>query len=340
MTSVKPGSAPAVGSKWAQPRGAAAASSGTIARPAEECAWCGHRFCGDDEPRLGRVRCGHCGVATTSPWPSDEQLATAFAVPYLPKSGRLSRIRGALRRHIRLAMVDHLRWMLPRGPVVDVGAGDGTLVRAFRQRGRTAVGINPYASGSDPQVRVAEFEDMTGSWSGVIFWHSLAQLRRPAQALRHAAGLLVPGGVLVVAVPNAASLQARLFGDRWLALDLPRHLVHLTPAALVAQIEDVGLRVERVSYVRGGRLLFGWLHGIVGWLPGHPDLRMSIRRGEARQTVPGLAFRLYALVAAVVALPLALIGTGIEVATRSSGTVYVEARRGRPKRPAGTQRPR
>jgi SAM-dependent methyltransferase len=277
-------------------------------------------------------------VATTSPSPSDEQLAAACAVSSRPSAGLFSRIRDAVLRRTRLALVDHLRWMLPRGPVLDVGAGDGTLVRAFRQRGRTAIGVNPYASGSDPQVRAVEFADMTGSWSGVIFWHSLEHLRQPVQALRHAAALLVPGGVLLVAVPNATSLQARLFGDRWLALDRSRHLVHLTPAALLAQIEDLGFRIERVSYLRGGRLLSGWLHGIVGWLPGHPDLAGGIGRGEARPTARSLAFRLYAVVAAVAVLPLALIGTAIEVATRSSGTVYVEARRGRPRRPAGTAR--
>jgi SAM-dependent methyltransferase len=176
-------------------------------------------------------------------------------------------------------------------------------------------------------VRAVEFEDMTGAWSAVVFWHSLEHLRRPVRALRHAASLVVPGGVLVVAVPNAASLQARLFGNRWIALDLPRHLVHISPQALLSQVEALGFRVERVSYLRGGQVLFGWLHGIVGLLPGHPDLYDTIRRNEARQAVQGPAFRLYALAAAVAALPLALAGTVIEVATRSGGTIYVEARR-------------
>jgi hypothetical protein len=161
----------------------------------------------------------------------------------------------------------------------------------------------------------------------VIFWHSLEHLRRPVQALRHAAALVVPGGVLVVAVPNAASLQARLFGDRWLALDLPRHLVHISPPALLTQVQDLGFQVERVSYLRGGQVLFGWLHGIVALLPGHPDLYDAIRRGQARQAPQRPAFRLYALTAAIAALPLALAGTLAEVATRTGGTVYLEARR-------------
>jgi len=299
----------------------------TAAPAAGECAWCGRRFGGDDEHRAGRIRCARCGVATTSPWPSDEQLAKAYAVWYRPSAGRFSGVGDAVLKRTRSALASRLHRVLPEGPVLDVGAGDGTLVEAFRRHGREAVGVDPYASGASPHVRAVEFEEMTGGWSAVIFWHSLEHLRRPVRALRHAADLVVPGGVLVVAVPNAASLQARLFGDRWLALDLPRHLVHIAPAALLSQIEALGFRVERVSYLRGGQVLFGWLHGLVGRLPGHPDLYDAIRRGEAQQAAQSPALRLYALAAALVALPLAAAGTAIEVATRSGGTIYVEARR-------------
>ncbi len=266
-------------------------------------------------------------MATTSPWPSDEQLAEAYAVWYRPAAGRFSGVGDAVLRRTRSALANRLHRVLQAGPVLDVGAGDGTLVDAFRRRGREAVGVDPYASGSHPHVRDVEFEEMTGAWSAVIFWHSLEHLRRPVRALRHAADLVAPGGVLVVAVPNATSVQARLFRDRWLALDLPRHLVHIGPRALLSQIEALGFRVERVSYLRGGQVLFGWLHGLVGWLPGHPDLYDAIRRTEARQATQGPAVRVYALAAAAAALPLALVGTAIEVTARSGGTIYVEARR-------------
>jgi SAM-dependent methyltransferase len=315
------------GSGPARHLSAAVAYSRTTGPPAEECAWCEHKLSDDDECRAGRIRCTRCGVATTSPWPSDEQLAGAYAVWYRPEAGRFSGLGDAVLRRTRSELANRLHRILPPGPVLDVGAGDGTLVEAFRRHGRDATGVDPYASGSSPHVRAVEFEEMTGAWSAVIFWHSLEHLRRPVRALQHAAALVVPGGVLVVAVPNAASLQARLFGDRWLALDLPRHLVHISPQALLSQIEALGFRVERVSYLRGGQVLFGWLHGIVGQLPSHPDLYDAIRRDQARQAAQSPAFRLYALAAAAAALPLALVATAIEVATRSGGTIYVEARR-------------
>lgn len=293
--------------------------------PVQACAWCELPFDQGADHSGGLVWCQRCGVATTTPWPDDAQLADAYKTWYRPEDGRFSGIGDKIIHRTRAVLASRLHRTLPPGPVLDVGAGDGNLVRAFLQHDREAVGLDPYSSG--PHIRSEEIEDVDGSWAAVIFWHSLEHLRQPATALAHGAALVAPGGALVVAVPNARSYQARAFGRRWLALDLPRHLVHLSPSALLSKIEEQGLRVERVSYLRGGQVLFGWVHGLVGKLPGHPDLYDAIRRPEARQAPMSTGKRLYAVGAAASALPLALAATAVEVAARSGGSVYVLARR-------------
>lgn len=303
----------------------ALAYSQISAPPALQCAWCEHVFDSGDEHLNGRVRCSQCGVATTSPWPSDAQLAEAYGDWYRPKSGRFSGLGDKVLHRLRATLANRLHRILPPGPVLDVGAGDGNLVEAFVRHGRDAVGLEPYGSG--PHIRQAEVEEVDGSWSAVIFWHSLEHVRHPARALSHAATLVAPGGKMIVAVPNATSMQARAFGDRWFALDLPRHLTHISPAALVSKIQDAGLQVEHVSYYRGGQVVFGWVHGLVGLLPGHPDLYDVIRRDEAQSVRQSVPLRLYALAAGVAVLPVALVASVIEVAARSGGTVCVEARR-------------
>ena len=161
----------------------------------------------------------------------------------------------------------------------------------------------------------------------MVFWHSLEHLREPGAALAHAARLLAPGGVLVVAVPNAGSVQARLFGDRWFALDIPRHLVHLPAPALLERLRELGLSTERVSYLRGGQSVFGWLHGLVGSLPGAPDLYDAVRRPEARSAQLSRSRRLGTLAAGAALLAPAALAAGAEALARRGGTVYVEARR-------------
>jgi hypothetical protein len=209
--------------------------------------------------------------------------------------------------------------------VLDVGAGDGALLDALAARGRSSLGLERKAT--RPGVREGDLAGIGGEWAAIVFWHSLEHLPNPGEELERAAAMLAPGGLLVIAVPNAASLQARLFGDRWLALDLPRHLVHLPADVLTARLRSLGLDLERVSFWRGGQVVFGWLHGLVGALPGGPDLYDAIRRTEARRRPLSTRARLLVLAAAVLAAPVAAIGAATEIVARRGGTVYVEARR-------------
>jgi len=288
-----------------------------------DCPWCGSSL--RDATRLeGRIRCRACGVSTTDPWPSAAELEAAYAGWYRPAAGRFSGLGDALLRRTRARLAERIDRIAPAGSVLDVGAGDGTLVTALRARGRDAVGLDPHAAG--PGVRAGTLDEEEGNHAAVVFWHSLEHLPEPGMAIDHAAALLRPGGVAIVAVPNSASLQARAFGDRWLALDLPRHLVHLTASALLQRLRAAGVSVERVSYWRGGQVLFGWLHGLVGLLPEHPNLYDAIRQPAARSSPLTAKARGTALAAAVLLLPAAAIAGLVEIGLRRGGTVYVEAR--------------
>jgi hypothetical protein len=272
-------------------------------RHKDKCLWCGASLC-DGERLPGRMRCSDCGVATTDPWPLEAELDGAYAGAYRPASGRFYGFGDALLRRTRGSLARRLNEVAPAGAILDVGAGNGALLDALHLLGREAVGIERECT--RPDVMVGDLAD-------------------PAGALERSAALLVRGGVLAVAVPNSASLQAFVFGDRWFALDLPRHLFHLTSGALVERLRRLGLRDERVSYLRGGQVLFGWLDGLVGLLPGHPSLYDAIRRPEARFHPLRRRRRFATLLAAILLVPVAVVATGVEVLLRRGGTVYIEA---------------
>ncbi len=296
---------------------------GPASRSVDSCVWCGaplHK--GERLP--GRIRCLHCDAATTDPWPDEAELEAAYAGAYRPEAGRFSGPGDRLLRNSRGLLARRLDSIAPPGAILDVGAGDGALLDALHERGRDATGLERAATRSDTLAR--DVVDVDGRWAAVVFWHSLEHLPQPARALEHAARLLAPGGVVVVAVPNAASIQARLFGGRWLGLDAPRHLVHLSSGALLRRLAELGLAAGRVSYLRGGQVAIGWLDGLVGLLPGRPSLWNAVRRPGARYRRLSPAGRVYALLAGAVLLPVALLATGAEAALRRGGTVYVEAR--------------
>ncbi|MGH2866690.1 MAG: class I SAM-dependent methyltransferase [Solirubrobacteraceae bacterium] len=291
---------------------------------AAQCAWCGAHA---SPTGTALATCPVCRAATTYPAPSQAELERAYSA-YRPVGGRFAGGGDRLLAFSRGTLARRLDRIAPPGPVLDVGSGDGSLLRALRARGREAVGLErtPGHDGALDQ-EIDGFDDRPGEWAAVVFWHSLEHLPDPAAALDRAVTLLRPAGVVVIAVPNLSSWQARCFGDRWLHLDLPRHLVHLPASALEAGLRERRLKLERVSHWRGGQILFGWLHGMVGELPGHPHLYSAIRRHEAQETPSVGARRLAVLLAAGVMVPAAGLPAIAEIAFRAGGTVYVEARR-------------
>ena len=289
------------------------------------CAWCEAPLADPSRRRFGRTVCAACGVATTDPWPTDAALAEAYGGAYRPPGGRFAGPGDAVLGLTRATLARRLDRIAPPGPVLDVGAGTGGLVAALRRRGRDAVGLEREARGE--LIRDTPLAELDGAWAAIVLWHSLEHLPRPGSDLDRAVDLLAPGGVLVVAVPNAASLQARLFGDRWLALDLPRHLTHIPAPALTGRLEARGLTVERISHWRGGQVVFGWLHGLVGLAPGRPSLYDAVRRPQARWQEQDDRRRAGILLAALLLAPLAGVAAVLEIALGRGGTVYVEARR-------------
>ena len=138
------------------------------------------------------------------------------------------------------------------------------------------------------------------------------------------------------------------------AFDLDAHpsvlMAVLVTMGSMAICAGIGVLIERLAYrpVRhhsrltslitaigvsllleyGGQVVFGWLHGIVGSLPGQLDLYDAIRRPEARREPMSEAQRVAALIAGGLALPVSVTAALVEAAIRRGGTVYVEARRG------------
>lgn len=303
------------------------------------CIWCGGRFTSADFRDRAWVSCSRCGVATTAPWPTARDLDLAYSTWYRPATGRFGGIGDRALQRTRGALARRQARVIPPGPVLDVGAGTGALVDAVGRRGHPAIGVerprneglgdtgDVVATLDGPPVVLAAFEDVRGAWSGVVFWHSLEHLAAPGRALDRAASLLEPGGVIVIAIPNHGSLQATLFGARWFARDIPRHLAHITCGALLYRLSNAGLTIRRVSYLGGGQVLFGWLDGLVGSLPGGLRLYDAIRSPEARAVAISPSRRAITLAAALLLVPGALLATAVEVAIRRGGTVYVEASR-------------
>jgi SAM-dependent methyltransferase len=92
----------------------------------------------------------------------------------------------------------------------------------------------------------AHFE--AGRFRAVTLHNVLEHVHDPRRLLEEAHRILAPGGWLVVQAPNKASLQARLFGKRWAAVDIPRDLYYYAPALLGRLLAAAGFEVCQVVH--------------------------------------------------------------------------------------------
>jgi SAM-dependent methyltransferase len=92
----------------------------------------------------------------------------------------------------------------------------------------------------------AEFGN--GGFSAVTFHNVIEHIHAPVAALRCARTWLKKDGFLVVQLPNRKCWQARLFGLRWAAADVPRDLYYFDTDTLRTAIERAGFDVLRIDH--------------------------------------------------------------------------------------------
>jgi SAM-dependent methyltransferase len=146
---------------------------------------------------------------------------------------------------------------LQRGDrVLDVGAGPGRLVKALNDAGYDASGIEPSKrsvalahQAGIPVERRDVYDHADSRLDAAVMWHVLEHLDDPPTALATVRGWLRPGGLLLIGVPNLASLQAEVAGEGWLHLDAPRHRVHFTADGVRRLLVRSGFDVIRTHHL-------------------------------------------------------------------------------------------
>jgi SAM-dependent methyltransferase len=275
-----------------------------------------------DPRRYQLLRCVRCGSAATG---GDPPGADAYRTGvYSGRPPRAAAMVGAFQRATSVQLVQLLRkaGLPPGGRVLDIGAGTGRLVAEFARRGYLARGIDP--APRDRAVRQAAIEDHEErELDAVLLWHVLEHLDEPLAALWRIRSWLRPGGLLLIGVPNPASLQAAVGGERWLHWDAPRHRAHFTPVGLEVLLARVGLAPERtVHMVWEHNAASMWMAVLtrLGMTPGFP-FQLLKRNVHPRPR------DLLLLAAGLPLAPLAGLLEAAAAAARRGGTIAQLARR-------------
>lgn len=141
------------------------------------------------------------------------------------------------------------RWRAVPGRLFDVGAAAGFTLQGFADAGWRGAGIEPNARmaayardalGLD--VRTGVTEELTGEpeYDLISMLQVIPHLVDPAQAVRQATRLLVPGGLVLIETWSWQSRTARLSGRRWHEYSPPSVLHWFCPTSLDALMGRIG----------------------------------------------------------------------------------------------------
>jgi len=230
------------------------------------------------------VKCASCGIKYTNPRVKAEAVSAYYPSGYClylakPETrGPLSSLReffGRLSGNSDRRLLEILRECRAE-KVLEIGPGAGKLLFLLKDSGFDVTGIDT----DEDCVRLicekgikcikGDLGSVKGRLSAnefdaVIMHHAFEHLYSPVAALRDVTGLLKANGTLLISLPDAGSLEARLFGKYWKGLDLPRHIVHYDRGAVRKVLSEAGFHSIKItpavfpsSFVESlGFLLFG-----------------------------------------------------------------------------------
>lgn len=198
-------------------------------------------------------RCRSCGHGQVSPMPSDAALTEAYAesesLDYVnEEAGQRSTARRWLEQ-----IESHTTG---RGDLLDLGCWVGYLLSEAEQRGWRAQGVEPSEFASEFARRELGVKVATGdlfkvalptqAFDVVTLNDVVEHLTAPAEAMAYVRGLLRPGGLVALVLPDAGSRVARITGRRWWSV-IPTHVQYFTRDSMRVLLERQGFQIRTIT---------------------------------------------------------------------------------------------
>jgi 2-polyprenyl-3-methyl-5-hydroxy-6-metoxy-1,4-benzoquinol methylase len=154
---------------------------------------------------------------------------------------------------------EHFPPFVENGSALDVGTGNGLVLSHLKNLGWRVQGVDlsPHAAESakadyDIDVFVGHLQNAPfplESFDYIHLSHVLEHFFDPVETMRKVESLLKPNGIVLIEVPNAESISARMSGKYWYGWDAPRHLYMFAPETLEKTLNAAGLKSSRMGSV-------------------------------------------------------------------------------------------
>lgn len=219
------------------------------------------------------VRCTRCGHMQLDPMPDEEFLAVAYrqaaSEDYIEEEA-------GQRETARRTLMQIEAQTSARGALADLGCWVGFLLAEARERGWDATGIELSEFGSTyarDRLGLSVIHDdlfsaelPSAAFDVVTLGDVIEHLIAPGEALARIRELLVPGGLLWMALPDAGSRLARAMGRRWWSV-LPTHVQYFTRHSMATLLTRHGFELLTITTAPKAFTVGYYLDRIGGYSP-------------------------------------------------------------------------
>jgi len=194
------------------------------------------------------VQCASCGFKFTNPRPDESDLGRYYkSEEYVShsntKKGFINATYQSVRKYTLLKKLQLISKYFRTGNILDIGCGTGEFLNTCKNAKWTTLGIEPDDDARKMAVEnygldvrtESDMKDLPdGSFNIITMWHVLEHVPKLNERVEELKRLIKPNGVIIIAVPNCNSLDAKIYKEHWAAYDVPRHLYHFTPKDIEA----------------------------------------------------------------------------------------------------------
>ncbi len=217
------------------------------------------------EQGLPVVRCVSCQLAFANPRPDHEGLMKFYKDYFPPESASLWQeqmssifLREGLER-IREYQEKGILTKSDKPKILDIGSGMGFFLDLMKREGWQADGVEPSPSAVKHARESLGLEVHLGTIEGyqtdqlydvITLWYVMEHVPNPHEILDRVASLLLPGGLVIIRVPNQNAPVDRILGTlglgKFFLMNPPRHLFDYSPKTLKAFMTQRGFETLEI----------------------------------------------------------------------------------------------
>ncbi len=234
----------------------------------EQCPLCGKSKlddfleCADfsiSKEKFNIVKCASCGFIFTNPRPEENKIAKYYnsEIYISHHANKKGLIPWAYRiiRNIQFVNKTNLIKGFFKTPVsiLDIGCGTGDFLGFCKSLQWQTTGVEPSLEArqlaSEKKITVYDLNYLNttnDTFDAITMWHVLEHVHNLAERLQQLSARLKENGIIVIAVPNHNSKDAKHYGPAWAAYDVPRHLSHFTTTSIQNLFKPYGFKLECV----------------------------------------------------------------------------------------------